>query len=764
MKIPLQLVRSLASWVAVLATGWTAAAASLSPAQLGKITQVVGTLLELRHFKQTQLDNSVSQTFLRNYLDALDANHMFFLQSDLDEFEQRYGKTLDDAVHNGDTAPAYEIYKRFLERLEQRNRQAQAILDQPLTFDGDEMFMVSRTKAPWPKDAADAEALWRARLKSELLQDKLAHAEAQEKARASQPSAPPAADAAKPTPDATKPAAEAAKPFDPEGSIKTIRKRYDRLVKTWREFDTEDVLQIYLTALAHAYDPHSDYMSPTEASNFDIQNVKLSLSGIGALLRTEDGYPKIVSLVPGGPADLSKQVKPNDRIVAVAQGETEPVDTVEMKLSKVVEMIRGKRGTEVRLTIIPASSPDGTERRVIRLVRDEIKLTEQYAKARVIERRAEGDQTVRVGVINLPQFYENCAEDVERLIERLKRENVSAMVLDLRRNGGGLLPEAIALSGLFLKKGPVVQVKGLEKRAQILRDDDPKVVYDGPLVVLTSHMSASASEIVAAALQDYERALIVGDQATHGKGTVQTLQSLNQFIRPAGLVPDAGKLKFTISKFYRVNGGTTQKLGVKPDVSLPSPYDSLEIGEASLPNCLEADSIAPAEFTSYGYVKPFVAELQQRSTERVNRNPDFGYLKEDIEAVRRQRAEKTVSLNEAKRNQERQTNKARLEARKKERAQRRTPADRVFELTLEAATQDKPLQALASPNQAQAKEDAAVAAAATDADEDAAEDSDTADPKLDVQLQEALSVTLDYMRLSETQHARVSGSKRLAVP
>ncbi|MDP2325770.1 MAG: carboxy terminal-processing peptidase, partial [Gammaproteobacteria bacterium] len=413
------------------------------------------------------------------------------------------------------------------------------------------------------------------------------------------------------------------------------------------EFDEEEILSAYLSALARAYDPHSDYMSPSEAKQFEIASIKLSLSGIGALLQWEDGYTRIRSLVPGGPAEQSKLLKPKDRIVAVAQGAEEPVDVVEMRLNKVVELIRGKKGSEVRLTIVPADSEDGS-RRVIRLVRDDIKLSEQLSKARIIDLPV-GDRTVALGVIVLPQFYENCARDVEKLIVRLKEEKVEGLVLDLRRNGGGILEEAIELTGLFIREGPVVQVKNHTGITRVLEDEDSRVVWEGPLVVAVGHASASASEIVAAALQDYGRALVVGDAATHGKGTVQTLVPLSQFFNRAILTSNAGKVKFTVSKFYRIAGGTTQKYGVIPDIALPSPLDPMELGEAYLPNCLPADRTTPADYRRQDVVQPYLATLRDRSANRVAASRDFAFILEDIEEIKQRKADPSLSLNEARR-------------------------------------------------------------------------------------------------------------------
>ncbi|MBI4327057.1 MAG: carboxy terminal-processing peptidase [Chloroflexi bacterium] len=690
--------------ILIEATFSSTVAVEFTRAQAGKITQKVGGILEQAHYRQAPLDNAISENFLKNYFNALDYNHLIFLQSDWDEFDKAYGTALDEATITGDVTPAYVIFERYLGRLGGCHQRVEKLLQESFDFSKDESFLPTRNKAPWPKDEAEAEQLWRARIKYELLQGRLA----KEK---------------------------------PEDTLKTISRRYQRLEKTMREYDAEEILQLYLSALARAYDPHSDYMSPTEASNFDIQNITLSLSGIGAQLQWEDGYTKVRSLVPGGPADLSKQLKPADRIIAVAQGDGEPVDTVEMPLNKVVNLIRGKKGTEVRLTILPGGSTGDSTKKVIGLIRDEIKLTEQFAKARIIEQTGNGGEAHRLGVITLPQFYDHCAGHVEKLISRLKKEEVSGLVLDLRRNGGGILDEAIELTGLFFRKGPVVQVKDHRKRTQVLRDEDQKVAYDGPLVLLVGRLSASASEIAAAALQDYGRALVVGDQATHGKGTVQTVVSLDQYL-PRESVPNPGKLKVTVSKFYRVAGGTTQKYGVSPDITLPSLYDYLDIGEASLENCLTSDRTSPVEFPHLNRVKPFLAELQNKSQERIAHNTDFTYLNEDIELVKKREADKTVSLKEAQRTEVKNEQKARADARKKERAQRKSNPEKIFELNLEVAEKDKPLLPYAAGKQKENEELAAVSPAAEGADAEA-----EADPPADAQLEETLNILKDYIGL-----------------
>ncbi len=698
-------MRKFLTLLAVLALGWHTSAADLDLIQSGKIAQAVGRILQQVHYRQTPLDDSVSELFLQNYLDALDFNHLIFLQPDVDQLRAKYAKNLDDLTLAGTVAPAHEIFALYLKRLGERQQLADRLCKETYTFDTDESFIPARQKIPWPKDAAEAEMLWRQRVKFELLADRLSK----------QASGKPAA--------------------QDSDTLQIISRRYSRLLKTMKEYDNAEIIEIYLTAMTRTYDPHSDYMSPAEATNFDINNIKLSLTGIGAVLTQDDGYTKIERLMPGGPAARSKKLQANDRIVAVGQADAEPVDVLDMKLGKVVDMIRGKKNTEVRLTIVPASSPDGSTKKVISIIREEVKLADSLAKARIIERARPAGGVERLGVVNLPQFYENCAEDVETLIVRLKKENIDGLVLDLRRNGGGILPEAVELAGLFIKEGPIVQVKDSRRRTQTLSDENSKIVYDGPLVVAVGHPSASASEIVAAALQDYGRALIVGEESTHGKGTVQQLIPLNQTIA-AGLGQDSGKLKFTISKFYRVAGGTTQHGGVLSDLKLPSILDYLDLGESKLPRALPADSINPARYESLNRVKPHLAELGRLSSLRLAADRDYEYVRQDIDRVKKQQADKSVSLNEAKRRQEVAQQKSQTEARKKERLARPNSGEKIYELTLDAAKTDKPLTLIAT-----VKPEAGEPANGDDLE--LAEP----DPAADSPLRETLRILSDYSRL-----------------
>src|SRR5437899_3124331 len=508
------------------------------------IARVTATILEKGHYLKQPFNDEVSSKFLDRYLDALDNLHIYFLQSDLKEFDA-YRYSLDElTLKEGDTTPGRIIFLRFLQRLQQQFDYVLELLkSEKFDFTSDDRFTVNRRTLPRPKDMDEAKKLWRERLRYEYLQEKLN----KEK---------------------------------PDEIVKIITRRYTRILRALKDYDNDDVLEVYLTALAHVYDPHSDYLGKSALDNFSI-NMQLSLFGIGALLRSEDGYCKIQSLVPGGPAERSKKLKPNDKIIAVAQGEQTAVDVVDMKLNKVVEMIRGPEKTEVRLTIVPADAPDPSVRKTISIVREKIRLEGQEAKAKIIESPAGTNQLLRLGVIDLPSFYsefelegraksgerKSTTVDVSKLLHKLVQEHVAGIVLDLRRNGGGSLEEAINLTGLFIKEGPVVQIKDSDGRISIDKDPNPNIFYDGPLIVLTSRFSASASEILAGALQDYCRALIVGDASTHGKGTVQSLTQLAPILRSQlGLSPtnNPGAVKITIRKFYRASGSSTQLKGVTP--------------------------------------------------------------------------------------------------------------------------------------------------------------------------------------------------------
>lgn len=715
------------------------AKAKLDRQQAGRLSMIVGRILQGVHYKQAPLNDAVSGMFLTNYLDALDYSHSVFLQSDVDDLSKRYATTLDDAINRADPRPAFEVFDLYIKRLREQNDLVHKLLQEPFDFEGNDTLLRQRNKAPWPKDRTELEDFWRVRLKYDLLQDRLAKSKSQTKSKGT-----------------NAPLNAAQIKAANEDPVKKIQKRYDRLLKDMSEFDDEEIIQVYLGSLSRAYDPHTEYFGPREASNFDINHIKLSLSGIGARLRWEDGYTRVESLVPGGPADLSKQIKLNDRIVAVAQADAEPVDVVDMKLSKVVELIRGTRGTEVRLTIIPADSADDSDRKIVAIVRDEIKLKEQFAKAKVIDHPIADGATLRLGVISLPQFYDNCTRDVEKLIGRLKQEKIEGLVLDLRRNGGGLLDEAVSLTGLFIEEGPVVQVRDHRRETNVYEDTDDKVAYDGPLIVLVSRMSASASEIIAAALQDYGRALIVGDQSTHGKGTVQSMLSLTQFVRGENL-PDPGKLKLTVSKFYRIAGGTTQKNGVTPDIVLPSLYDYMEIGEAHLPNALPADQISPAKYSASAKLAPSIAPLNEKSIARTRTQQDFIYLREDIDRLRKQREEKTIPVNLTRLTREREEQESRDKARKAERAQRKDPEEKIYAVSIDMVDEGKPLQATTRMKQKEDDQLASVQPAAATDDDELDPDADD-EPAVDPILNETVNILSDFVRLTIAKPAPITAN------
>ena len=654
------------------------------------VAELVARLLEQTHYAKRPVDDAVSKEFLDAYLDTFDYNHMILDKADVEEFRAKYGTSIDERIKDGDVEPAYEIFDRVKLRLEERVARVKELTSSTFTFTADETVVLDRHELPWPASRAEADELWRKRIKHEVLLEKLARDKAAEtRAAAAKAEAEKKAkgEASASTATATAKAAPAPK----EDSIKeTIDKRYDRLLRSYREYDGIDVLQSYLSALTRVYDPHTDYLAAAQKENFDI-SMKLSLVGIGAVLRSEDGYARIVSLVPGGPADSDKRVKPNDKIEAVAQGDGPFVEVVGMKLDRLVQMIRGEKGSTVRLRMIPADAMDPATRVVVSLVRDEIKLTDQEAKAKIYTVPTEKGQARKIGVLDLPSFYadmrgsadgKSSTRDSERLIEEMKKRGVDAIIVDLRRDGGGSLSEAISLTGLFVNMGPVVQVKDSRGTIKLLRDNDPGAAYEGPLVVLTSRGSASASEIYAAAMQDYGRGVVVGEKSTYGKGTVQSVLELNQYLPPAYRSYKPGALKLTIQKFYRVSGGSTQHRGVLPDIHIPFYGDLSESTESSQKNALPYDEVEPAPFEKAGVLAARVKALAKASASRSSSNVEFRWIKDDMKRWEQQKKDKTISLNEAKRIAERKADEDRQQARKKERAARKDKAYASEEITL----------------------------------------------------------------------------------
>ena len=653
----------------------------------GQIAISVAKALEQLHYTRHPLDNFISERLLHTYIDTLDYNKLFFTQQDIDSFEKKYGTELDDDIWLGQLDPAYNIYDIYLRRVDARVSKIKALLkDEKFDFTGHGSIELSRQKSPWPKDEADADQLWHDRIENELLTEQLADesAKASDKTVSAAPDANPPSSEKPHGPIVT--ADKAEKGDKPETPTARVAKRYDRLLKTLHEQTKEDESKFFLNALALSYDPHSEYMSPSEMENFSI-NMRLSLIGIGAVLRKEDEWSKIMELVPGGPAAVQGELKVDDRIAGVAQGNEPFVDVVDMKLDKVVEMIRGKKGSTVRLQVIPAGTTDTSKRKVIAIVRDEVKLTDSEARAEIVEQKNDHGGTDRLGWITLPSFYadmdgggghgrgaqrKSTTHDVAELLNRLNKENISGLIIDLRRNGGGSLEEAVNLTGLFIKKGPVVQSKSYDKHMDVLSDKDPSILYGGPMIVLTSHVSASASEIFAGALQDYNRALIVGDKNTFGKGTVQTLLEVGRFMSPFGFkAADAGALKLTIQKFYRPSGKSTQLDGVASDIVLPSRYAHLEVGEDALKYPLAFDEVKPADYDKWTGPQPDFNDLRTRSAARVANEPEFRFLQQDIDKMEARIASNKLSLNKAERESEIAADKKRTEDIKKERADRK---------------------------------------------------------------------------------------------
>ncbi|HVU52369.1 MAG TPA: carboxy terminal-processing peptidase, partial [Polyangia bacterium] len=644
--------RATAGFAAILAAlalavggGARAAPPADTAATEANITRVVTSVLAESQFAHHPLDDQLAAKLLDRYLEALDGDRSLFLQSDVDGFAG-YRATLSRASVAGDSAPAHAIFARYLERLAQRVAyEAELLKAGGFEFTGHDTFAFDRDRAARPKDLDAARKLWKEALRAEFLQEKLGDA-------------------------APKPAEIA----------KTLARRHEQRLKAMRGLGRDEVLALYLDSLSHVYDPHSDYLGHEEMESFSIE-MNLSLFGIGAALGNDDGACTIRELVPGSPAEKSGLLKPGDRIIAVAQGSGDPVDVTDMPLSKIVGLIRGPKGSIVTLTVLPPAGSAGPPLQV-KIERAEIKLEDQQARARVIELPEAGGRPARLGVVELPSFYsgerggKGAAADVALLLGKLKAEGVGGVILDLRKNGGGSLDEAIKLAGLFIKSGPVVQTRDARNSVQVDPDPDPGVAYDGPLVVLTSRFSASASEIVAGALQDYGRAVVVGDETTFGKGTVQTIMPLGKLMDRAKLehAYDPGAVKVTIAKFYRPSGASTELRGVASDIVVPSRSEVAPVGESKLKDPLPWDTIAAARFDRQNRVAPYLAALRARSKARIDADPVFSDLRKENAAAKARLASGALVLNEAERRQELATAKARDQA--IESATRKTAAAR----------------------------------------------------------------------------------------
>lgn len=613
-------------------------------------TRAMVLCLENGHMSRTALSDLDMRQFIREYMQRVDIFKMFFTTADVQHFQDFFAQSSDIMLHQGTLLPAFSIYDKFIDRAENRLAWIKERMKKPFDLKRSDTFAYDRSKANWPANIKEADELWDKRLTLDIIGEMLSFDNPKS---SSTKKGKKALKEKKAQPEDK----NAPKTFEEkfEKAKAEVLKRYEHLIGNYVKFDTIEIEELYLNALSEMYDPHSTFLSEYALEEFDIA-IRNSLVGIGATLQEKDGYCSVVELLPGGPAKESKQIHAGDKILAVGQGETgEMVDVIGMKLRKTVRMIRGKEGSKVRLLIEPASNPSA--RKTIVLERKEIKLTTKLAKA-VVYTVPEANRTVPIGVIDLPAFYGegpgddgakgfSTSKNVAELLQKLKDCNVKGIILDLRRNGGGFLNEAISLAGLFMK-GPVVQVKSGQGDANVLSTDGAeKIAWTGPLMVLVDRLSASASEIVAGALQDHKRAIIVGDAHTHGKGTVQTVCPLSR-IDPQ----QKSAAKFTIQKWYAPSGNSIQLKGIEPDIVLPSLFDNMEFGEKYQDYALKWDSISPAQIDDvwfYGVGKAqagaLIAKLNAQSHERQNKLDEFKFLKERIDWLKKRQDKKDLELN-----------------------------------------------------------------------------------------------------------------------
>ncbi len=586
------------------------------------------------HYKPMPLDDAMSEKIFTRYLDSLDGDHLFFTQADIDKFSPVRDK-LDDAIFERDLSAPFTIFNVYQQRVSERLDYSRELLAKPFDFSKDESYQYDRAKAPWAKSTAELDDLWRKRVKNDWLRLKLA---------------------GKPDKDIRE----------------TLDKRYSNYLERIRQLNSEDVFQTFMNAYAMSIEPHTNYLSPRASENFDIA-MRLSLEGIGAVLQRLDEYTAIREIIPGGPAAISGKLNPGDRIVGVGQGASGPViDVIGWRLDDVVEKIRGAKGTIVRLEILPdAAGPDG-KHEMLTLTRNKVSVEESAAKKSIIDVK-NGDTTRRIGVITLPTFYQDfdarrrgdtdyksATRDVERLLGELSAEKVDGVVVDLRNNGGGSLDEATDLTGLFIDKGPVVQIRDASGRVEEKIDRRAGTAWSGPLAVLVNRASASASEIFAAAIQDYGRGVIIGEP-TFGKGTVQNLLNMDDMARNEK--PTYGDLKMTVQQFFRINGGSTQLRGVTPEISFPLTIASDEFGESSYDNALPWTSISKADYKPVADLKPLIPMLLARHQARAETDAEWKNFVAEITDAKRIRAEKTFSLNEKVRTTERDEQEAKRKKR-----------------------------------------------------------------------------------------------------
>ncbi|MGX9416092.1 carboxy terminal-processing peptidase [Vibrio sp. WJH972] len=555
------------------------------------------------HYQHINLNDEFSQRIFERYLELLDFNRNIFTQSDINGFNND-AISLDDQLKDGKNDAAFAVYNLSVKRRFERYQYALSLLDNEINFDSKESMDLDRSEANWPIDESELDELWRKRVKYDALNLKLAGKDWSE--------------------------------------IKTtLSKRYNNAIRRLTQTHSEDVFQLYMNAFAREVDPHTSYLSPRNAEQFRSE-MNLSLEGIGAVLQLQDDYTVINSLVAGGPASNSNQLTEGDRIVGVGQDGEEIVDIIGWRLDDIVQLIKGPKGTKVNLQILPEGND--AKSHVVTIVRDEIRLEDRAVKSEVIELDGR-----KVGVLEVPSFYVGLAEDTHKLIEELKQQDIDGIVVDLRNNGGGALSEATALSGLFITEGAVVQVRDSYGRVNVNSDTDGVVSYDGPVTVLINRYSASASEIFAAALQDYGRAIILGENS-YGKGTVQQHRSLNNIYDVFD--NELGYVQYTIQKFYRIDGGSTQNKGVKPDIAFPTPIDPAETGESVEDNALPWDSIEHVEYNALNDYQTVIADLTSKHKKRITSDLEFGFIDQDIAEYKKNKDNNLVSLNFAERNKE----------------------------------------------------------------------------------------------------------------
>lgn len=662
-------------------------------AQHHKATEVIHHILKNHHYRNKPLDDAMSASIFKTYLKNLDPNRAFFLSEDTQTFAKVYKDKLDDALLKNNLRPAFNIFKTYRQRVKERVDYALARLEQDFDFTLDEEYSYDRSKLDWAASSAELDLIWDQRIKNDLLNLLLAGKE------------------------------------ESEGR-ETLGKRYQRLYTNAFQFDANDVFQLFINAFTTSIEPHTSYFSPRSSENFDI-SMRLSLEGIGAVLKSESDYTVVQRIVPGGPADISKQLHGNDKIIGVGQGsDGEIVDIIGWRLQDVVELIRGPKGTVVRLEIIPEKTVTEDMSETITLVRNKIKLEESAAKSSIIDMP---DLDAKIGVIDIPTFYMDFAaqargdknyrstsRDVRELISALKKQEVDGIIIDLRGNGGGSLTEALAMTGLFIRSGPVVQTKTAAGKVEVNHDPDPSLFYAGPLAVLVDRHSASASEIFSGAIQDYQRGIVIGEP-TYGKGTVQNIIDINHFIKNAR--EKHGKLKTTVAQFYRISGGSNQNKGVVPDIVFPTARSSNKYGERALDNALPWDKIPAAEYVKTSAPVELYGKARALHEQRVESDHAFELLLEQLKLIKKTNDKKSISLQKSK---------------------RQTARDELAQMKRELENELRVVQGLEPlPEEETASSDTASSDVQKNADETEEENK-----LLDVLLQEAAHILDDLITLS----------------